>query len=273
MDTGQPTANSELNAVLQEFVVSVREVLGENFIGAYLQGSLAVGDWDTDSDVDFLVVVDHDVLDKELSALNAMHTRIYHLASPWAQHLEGSYFPIHILRPGDPARTPILFLDNGAESLIWSGHDNKYLVRWVLREYGITLAGPPPAELVDPVPPDEMRQEVTLIMHDWSNDISSGRYDIDNRWAQPYVVLTYCRMLQTLKTGQVVSKLAAAKWGRAELDSRWAGLIQRAWDQRPSPSLKIRQPADADDYNETLAFLLYALSLTNYQPSHYHPYV
>jgi hypothetical protein len=76
-----------------------------------------------------------------------------------------------------------------------------------------------------------------------------------------------------MEIGQVVSKLAAARWGRAELDSRWAGLIQRAWDQRPHPSLKIRQPADADDDNETLAFLRYALSLTNYQPSRYQPYV
>jgi hypothetical protein len=273
MDTGQPTANSELNAVLQEFVVGVREVLGENFIGAYLQGSLAVGDWDTDSDVDFLVVVDHDVLDEELSALNAMHACIYHLASPWAQHLEGSYFPAEILRLGDPARTPVPFLDNGAESLIHSGHDNKYVVRWVLREYGITLVGPSPVDVVDPVPPDEMRQEVTLIMHDWANDIFAGRYKIDNRWAQPYVVLSYCRMLQTLESGRVTSKLVAAQWGRAALDSRWAALIQRAWDQRPNPSLKIRQRADPGDYNETLEFVRYALSLTNFQPMEYHPYV
>ena len=273
MNTGQPTADSDLNVVLQEFVTGVRAALGENFVGAYLVGSFAVGDWDSDSDVDFLVAIDHDVPDEEVATLNAMHARIYRLASPWAQHLEGSYFPIDILRSGDPARTPILFLDNGSETLIWSGHDNKYVVRWVLREYGIPLAGPAAAGLVDPVPADEMREEVTAIMHDWSNDICSGRYIIDNRWAQPYVVLSYCRMLQTLETGRVVSKLAAAKWGRAELDSRWARLIQRAWDQRPNPSLKICQPADADDYNETLAFLRYALSLTNYQPSHYHPYV
>jgi Domain of unknown function (DUF4111) len=236
-------------------------------------GSFAVGDWDTDSDVDFLVATNHDIPDEKVAALNEMHARIYRLASPWAQHLEGSYFPSEILRPGDPARTPVLFLDNTAESLIQSGHDNKYVVRWVLREYGITLAGPPPTDLVDPVPPKEMRQEVTLIMHNWANDIVAGRYAIDNRWAQPYVVLSYCRMLQTLETGRVASKLAAAQWGKAALDSRWAGLIQRAWDERPNPSLKIRQPAHPEDYTETLEFLRYALSLTNFQPTKYDPYV
>jgi hypothetical protein len=265
MHAGQPTADSDLNAVLQDFVTSVRTVLGENFVGAYLIGSFAVGDWDTDSDVDFLVALDHEVPNEEVAALNAVHARIYRLASPWAQHLEGSYFPVQILQPGDPARTPVLFLDNTAESLIWSGHDNKYLVRWVLREYGITLAGPPPATLVDPVPPEEMRQEVTLIMHEWANDIFAGQYNIDNRWAQPYVVLSYCRMLRTVETGRIISKLAAAEWGKTALDSRWSGLIQRAWEGRPNPSLKVRQQADPGDYNETLEFIRYALSLTRYQ--------
>ena len=34
------------------------------------------------------------------------------------------------------------------------------MVRWCLREKGVTLAGPPPATLVDPVPPDALRAEV-----------------------------------------------------------------------------------------------------------------
>ena len=113
----------------------------------------------------------------------------------------------------------------------------------------------------------------TLIMHDWANDIFAGQYNIDNLWAQPHVVLSYCRMLRTLETGRVVSKLAAAEWAKAELDSRWGRLIQRAWDQRPNPSLKIGQPADPGDCKETLEFIRYALSLTNYQPMEYHPYV
>ncbi len=274
VNKNHPTTDSDLNAVLQEFVAGVCAVLGKTFIGAYLVGSLAVGDWDSDSDVDFLVVIDDDVHDDDVARLNAMHSRIHHLASPrWAQHLEGSYFPIRVLRSGDPARTPILFLDNGSESLIWSGHDNKYVVRWVLREYGIALAGPPAADLVELIPPEEMRNEVTVIMHDWANDILARRYNIDNRWAQPYVVLSYCRMLQTLETGRVTSKLDASLWGKAVLDRRWSGLIQRAWDERPNPSLKIRQQADPSDYEATLDFIHYAISRTQYQPTEYHPYV
>jgi hypothetical protein len=44
----------ELTSVLQRFVVGVQNALGSNFLGAYLVGSLATGDFDLDSDVDFM---------------------------------------------------------------------------------------------------------------------------------------------------------------------------------------------------------------------------
>jgi len=46
----------ELNAVLRTLVADVRSILAENFCGAYLQGSLALGEADEHSDVDFLIV-------------------------------------------------------------------------------------------------------------------------------------------------------------------------------------------------------------------------
>jgi predicted nucleotidyltransferase len=88
-----PTVYPELNGVLDEFVASVRAILGENFCGAYLQGSFALGDADEHSDVDFIVATHHEVSDTQLAKLQAIHERLYGLESPWAQHLEGSYVP------------------------------------------------------------------------------------------------------------------------------------------------------------------------------------
>jgi hypothetical protein len=262
MRPGYPTPDPGLNAVLHELVTSVQGALGDAFLAAYLQGSFAIGDWDAHSDVDFLIALEREVPEADLPALQAMHARIYHLGSPWATHLEGSYFPREILRPGDATTKPLLYLDNGSQVLIRSAHDNTLVVRWVVREYGITLAGPEPGELIDPVPADDLRQEVLATMHDWAGDIFAGRYRADNRWAQPFVVLSYCRMLHTLETGRVGSKPAGAQWARRALDSRWAGLIQRAWEERPDPSLKVRQQADPEDYAATLEFIRYALRLT-----------
>jgi predicted nucleotidyltransferase len=52
----QPTPYADLNTVLRELVAWVQRILRDDFIGAYLQGSFAIGDFDIYSDVDFLIV-------------------------------------------------------------------------------------------------------------------------------------------------------------------------------------------------------------------------
>src|SRR2546423_4429197 len=88
-----PTPYLELNAVLEDLVTSASAALGGAFVSACLQGSFAVGDFDRHSDVDFVIVVADDLNDGQVDALQAIHRRLYGLASAWAQHLEGSYFP------------------------------------------------------------------------------------------------------------------------------------------------------------------------------------
>ena len=118
MNPGFPTSDPDLNAVLDEFVRSVQDILKENFVSAYLQGSFAVGDWDLDSDVDFTVVVEKEIAEVELQELQAMHARLYRLESNWAKHLEGSYFPRDLLRSHDPAKREIWYLDNTHDTLV-----------------------------------------------------------------------------------------------------------------------------------------------------------
>jgi predicted nucleotidyltransferase len=206
------TPDIELNWILRDLVSSIRAILGDNFIGAYLQGSFALGDWDFFSDVDFITAIEHEVSPAELEALQVMHARIYKLESHWAMHLEGSYIPREILRRADPARTPLQYLDNTFSRLVPSDHDNTLVVRWVTREHGITLAGPDPKTLIDPVPHDDLCQEVLAIMRNWAEQIFVDPAQINNRFYQPYAVLSYCRMLYTQHTCTVCSKPAAARW-------------------------------------------------------------
>jgi predicted nucleotidyltransferase len=111
-----PTPYPELNAVLADLVSSVRQILGENFYGAYLQGSFAVGGADEHSDVDFVVVIERELTDAEQRQLQALQERLFTLPTPWAQHLEGSYVPREQLRKLDPKRRPWFYFDNGATS-------------------------------------------------------------------------------------------------------------------------------------------------------------
>src|SRR5438045_7278400 len=109
-----PTPYTELNAVLEDLITSVQIILRDTFVGACLQGSFALGDFDRHSDADFVVVVSGEVSTDQVSALQAVHRRVYGLDVEWAQHLEGSYFPVSILRDYHKACKPRWYVDHGS---------------------------------------------------------------------------------------------------------------------------------------------------------------
>ncbi|MEP7359516.1 MAG: aminoglycoside adenylyltransferase domain-containing protein [Anaerolineales bacterium] len=260
LTTMHPTPIAELNAVLDALITGVRPILGDNFVGAYLQGSFAVGDALSHSDVDFVVVVRADVPDAMVPALQAVHVQVYDLPSDWAKHLEGSYFPHDLLCRPETAGQPLLYIDNGSRVFERHPHDNTLVVRWILRERGVTLAGPPASSLLEPVVPDELRREARTMMLAWGQEMLDKPESINNDWAQPYRVLSFCRMLETLTTGQIHSKPAGAAWARRTLHPRWIGLIDRAVIAHTHQRVLGRQPADPADLAATLEFVREALA-------------
>ncbi len=250
-----PTPYPDLNIVLGKLVDGIQSALGGTFLGAYLQGSFAVGDFDQHSDVDFIVVLNEELSPEQVDALQDLHERVYNIDIPWAQHLEGSYFPKEILRDAARAGCPLWYLDHGSRSLIELDHCNTVLVRWVVREHGVALAGPSPAGLVDPIPAATLRREIRATMKNWGQYILDHPDEYNNRFYQGYIVLNFSRMLHDLIRGYPGSKRAGAEWAKVTLDPSWAGLINRAWDCRPDPATSVRTRADPDDYRATLDYL------------------
>jgi hypothetical protein len=254
-----PTPYLELNAVLDEFVRRLRVNLGRDLVAACLQGSFAVGDFDEHSDVDFIVVSEEELSAEQVEALQVMHGHLYDIDCPWAQHLEGSYFPKRTLRDCSEAGTPLWYLDHGSRSLARSNHCNTVVVRWVVREHGAGLVGQDPSLLVDPIPVKALRKEILSTIRDWGQEILDQPERFNNRFYQTFIVLSYCRMLRDLCIGDTGSKRAGAEWAKANLDPVWTGLIDRTWDGRPNPALSVRQPADVEDYRLTLEFVQYII--------------
>jgi hypothetical protein len=254
-----PTPYRDLNAVLEELLAGIQEALGEALLAAYLQGSFALGDFDEHSDVDFIVVTRRELSASEVESLNDVHDRVYDLDCEWAKHLEGSYFPESVLRRCDGRGVTVWYLDHGDRQLALSQHCNTAVVRWTLREHGVVLAGPPPAELVDPVPVDLLRREIWDTMRDWGREIMTEPERFANRFYQSFIVLSYCRMLHDLHTGRIGSKREGAEWAKATSDASWTGLIDRSWGGRPNPSLSVRQPADPAEFERTLEFVRHAI--------------
>ena len=260
--TGSPTPFGELNEVLTELISRQRYILGDCLVGTYLQGSFAVGDFDEHSDVDFIVAVEDELTEARVDALNEMHDQVYRMESEWAKHLEGSYFPRDILRDYDQSGLDLWYLDHGARSMIRSSHCNSILVRWVVRENGVTLTGPLSKTLVDPIPVDALRREIYEVMTWWGQEILDNPEQFSNHFYQAFIVLTCCRMLHDLIRGFPGSKRAGAGWARENLDPRWIDLIDRAWDGRPDPASKVRDPADPEDFGRTMEFLSYVIDET-----------
>ncbi|MFB0509918.1 MAG: aminoglycoside adenylyltransferase domain-containing protein [bacterium] len=252
-----PTPYKDLNRVLSELVKSVRLILNSNFIGAYLQGSFAIGDYDEHSDVDFIIVVKDELATTEINALQVMHKRIYEIKILWAQHLEGSYFPQKILQSQPPYGQKLWYLDNGKSFLIESDHCNTVVVRWIVREKGIIMAGPNPKTIISPIPINMLRKEIYSTICDWGKQIFDNRKQYENRFYQSFIVLSYCRMHHDLKKGEISSKRKGAEWAKKNLDRSWVDLIDRTWQGRPNPEVSIRQPADPDDFTRTLQFVNY----------------
>ena len=160
----EPTPYKGLNAVLRQMTDGIQGVLGDVFVGAYLQGSFAAGDFDEHSDVDFVIAVSREMSDMEVGALQGVHGRVYDIDCEWSKHLEGSYFAVDVLRSCDGRGKDLWYLNHGDRALVLSKHCNTAVVRWILREHGVTLAGPAPSTLVDPVPVEVLRDHVGQVM-------------------------------------------------------------------------------------------------------------
>src|SRR6188472_2357835 len=88
-----PTVFPDLNELLQELVARVQSILGENFVGAYLVGSFALGGGDLQSDCDFLVVTEPRVTPAQERELREFHAEVPTRTGHWPHDLEGSYAP------------------------------------------------------------------------------------------------------------------------------------------------------------------------------------
>jgi hypothetical protein len=264
----QPTPYPELNQVLEELLGSVRTILADTFTGLYLQGSFALGDFDEHSDCDFIVVVKNELNLVQVDALQDLHPRIYALPSRWAQHLEGSYLPQVTLKDYKQRGTPLWYLDNGSQKLLWDAHCNTIVVRLTLLQHGVVLAGPPPADLIDPIPVEAFRQSILESMQTWGEQIIASPEGINSRFYQGFTVLHYSRLLHDLCTGVPGSKRAGAEWAKAQLDPYWSALIDRTWDTRPVPEVSVRTPADPEDLRLTVAFVKHILELAVHTVKH-----
>lgn len=269
---GDLTPYLGLDEVLLDYAHTSRDILGDNFVGLYLLGSLAVGDFDLTSDVDFMIVTNDELSDPELQRVQACHTELISRDTRWVKHLEYSLFSVRKLSElsspygANGARNAsedrqLWYFDNGASTMERSDHDNTLVTRWTLRSKSRPVLGPEPATFAPDIPADELRREIKRSMIGWEKLIGRDASPFDNRFHQVFLVLNNCRALQDLHEGRITSKRDGVVWAKAHIDPRWHALIDYCWRERQDTSIHVSQPADPEAFKETLAFIEYTTRL------------
>ncbi|MBC7878825.1 MAG: DUF4111 domain-containing protein [Anaerolineales bacterium] len=224
------TPYPDVNEIINLLLSGVKEILGRQFLGMYLYGSLASGDFNSEtSDIDFLVVTTDSLSDETISELEAMHNRTWATNLKRAGKLEGAYVPKELIRRHNPNGSRCPTINEGKFYMDGLGSD-WIIQRHVLREYGVVVEGPDPKTIIDFVTASDIRGAVLGVLREWwfpmLDDPSWLReHEIGD---QAFAVITMCRVLHALEHGTIVSKPKAIQWARQKLDTPWISLIDKA---------------------------------------------
>jgi hypothetical protein len=163
--------------------------------------------------------------------LASVHARFDASGSPWAGKVEMVYVARQALRQPHSDNTQYPQVEKERGFFLDRLEDGWLSQCYIVREHGMTLAGPDPRTLIAAIDADAMRRMVAQIPEMWldaaHNDPTWLAW-LRTRQNQAFVTLTLCRLLYTLEMGGVASKPAAARWAQALLGEPWATLIQRA---------------------------------------------
>lgn len=223
--TGTPAPD-----LADEVVRIVREQLGSGVLGAYLHGSAVLGGLRAMSDVDILVVLDRPTTDLERFAIT---DKLLEISGRRARR-----------GPGRPVELTIV-LQSEVRPWHYPPMSEMQYGEWLRDDYegGLTpsperssdlaplitmalagnhaLFGPPPADVLDPVPIDDLRRAIVAGIPSLVRDIDS---DTRN------VLLTLARIWFTLATNKIRSKDAAADWALDVLPGEHRPLLSLARD-------------------------------------------
>ena len=257
MDRYSPMVRREIGSIVDPLLSGLHAILGEAFVGFYLEGSLALGDFDDASDIDFVAVTRAPVDESLFDRLRTLHDELSRLDSRLALDLEGFYVSPEMLRRIGHAAMKVPNLERGrGERLKWAPLWASWIIHQsIVRDAGIALVGPPPVDLIDPIEPVDLKRATGAILGEWGGVILAEPERAAQPGYQPYIVLTICRLLYTIEWGRVTSKRQAAEWAATAVDERWRSLIRTAWvERRPDPV-----PVNLAFVEPTLEFVRMAL--------------
>jgi streptomycin 3"-adenylyltransferase len=213
----------------QRVVGIARDVLADAVIGAYLHGSAALGGLQPTSDIDVLVASRRPTTLNEKRGLIERLLPISGRGDPTgnSRSVELTIVVQGDVRPWQyPPRLDFQYGDwwraefERGDVTPWeSPNPDLALQLEMVLQADHPLFGPPPAQVLDPIPPSDVRRAML-------DGIPALLADLDGD--ERNVVLTFARIWMSLSTGTIRSKDAAADWAIPRLRHEHRAVLEQA---------------------------------------------
>ncbi|MGI5426657.1 aminoglycoside adenylyltransferase family protein [Streptomyces sp. CA-179760] len=209
---------------IRHLVQFLHRTLPDTLLGVYLHGSATLGGLRSRSDIDVLAVVRESVTQAQRRELVEELLRVSGVGG--RRYVELIVVVLDDVRPWRyPPTCDFLYGDwlreeyeRGMVPSPEPSPDLAPLLTMVLRA-DAPLHGPPPAELIDPVPHADLRRAIVAGVPELMDELDS---DTRN------VLLTLARIWTTLATGAIRSKDAAAQWALDRIPAEHRPVLARA---------------------------------------------
>jgi predicted nucleotidyltransferase len=204
-----PDLPHDVDELLRRLTSRLQAVLRGDLVGLYLFGSVVSrGFVHGVSDVDLVAILDGPPTVSQLDALGAAHDRIVEETPEWRERVEVVYVPRAALAGFRGEPHPAARISPG-EPFHAIEVDQTWILDWYpLREDGFAIVGPPPDASVAAIALEEYVEAARDHILAWPLTIDA----MPTRGSQAYAILTACRALRTVETGEPSSKREAAAW-------------------------------------------------------------
>lgn len=211
-----------LDRIIPALLDDLRVTLGDELVGVYQLGSAVSGGFDPGrSDLDLVIVTERDVEAIAFERFAGVVERLVAREADWAGRLDLAFV----------GRGALADLGSGG-SLLEISHDKplhlenaaEWTETWFLaRDADRPLVGPPAADVFPAITIDEFLRDVVA---GFPNFVTAVRDDWPHG-SVAYRVITVCRVLRSLESGELCTKQEGADWAAARYPA-WASLIRAA---------------------------------------------
>lgn len=215
---------NDLQNFIAYFTRNLVNEFGDIISGIYIYGSLAMSAYhEGTSDIDFIVLLGKEMTAEELIRLKRVHEKTND-ESQYGKKLDGMYLQLTDISKNSSKLSSYPYCSDG--KITTGHHDVNAVTWWTLKHHGITLYGIPSEKLEIEVKWTDIEENMKgNINHYWAGKLKKPYLFLSAEMAE-FTILTLCRVICSLETKEIVSKIEAAERLLLKLPEKWHRIMK-----------------------------------------------